>query len=69
MLLRPRPDELHMALVSPICAIYKPTEERVTNRGKQIPRVADKEDRKILAGKTDSYIYGWNKVKYGQKTK
>ena len=37
-------DELHMALVSPICAVYNPTEERVTNRGKQIPRVAGKEE-------------------------
>lgn len=33
----------------------------------QIPSEPDKEDRKLLAGKSRSYIYGWNKVKYANK--
>ena len=29
-------------------------------------RMIDPEDREILKGKSDSYIVGWNKVKYKQ---
>lgn len=33
----------------------------------RIPNEPDKEDQKILAGKSKSYVFGWNKVKYSNK--
>ena len=44
---------------TPVPQLSKPEKSK-------IPNEPDEEDQKLLAGKSKSYVYGWNKVKYSK---